>query len=420
MSAAIGVWLILFAVMLFAVAESALARSSATRLEELAKRKGRLPILTRYQAQFELFQFSARVLKVVLGGIFIFLLYYVLFADRPGLARFLGALALAGVALWLTSEVVSQLIASSAAEKIALAILPLLAVIGFPFRWLFRLQEALHKAGGRLGGREEAETPEESLAEELLDVVTEGEREGALKEEEREMIESIIEFRDVRAAEIMTPRTEMVTVPAERSVQQAQEMARQRRYSRLPVVSGSRDNIVGILYVKDLIYKLGTPEAAKLEVRDLMRKPYFIPETKRVEELLREFRTRKLHIAIVLDEYGGTAGLVTIEDIIEEIVGEIEDEYEPPRAKAPLEVIDEHAAELSARVHIDELNQALGISLPEDEDYETVGGFIFAYLGRIPREGESFTYQDLELTILEADERQVRRLRVTRLTKKES
>jgi len=419
MSAAIVVWPILFAVMLFAVAESALARCSATRLEELARRQGKLPTLTRYQSQFELFRFSARVLKAVLGGTFIFLLYYVLFAERPGLAGLLGALALAGATLWISSGVIAQLIGASAAEKIALAILPPFAVIAFPFRWLFKLQEAFQKAGGRLGGREEAETPEESLAEELLDVVSEGEREGALKEEEREMIESIIEFRDLRASEIMTPRTEMATAPAERSLEQAQEIARQRRYSRLPVVSGSRDNIVGILYVKDLIYKMGTPEAAKLKVRDLMRKPYFIPETKRVADLLREFRARKLHIAIVLDEYGGTAGLVTIEDIIEKIVGEIEDEYEQPEARPLLEVTDGRVAELSARVHTDELNQALGISLPEDSDYETVGGFIFAHLGRIPREGESFTYENLEFTILEADERQVSRLRVTMVEKEE-
>ncbi len=408
---AIIMWLVLLGATLFAIAEAALARSSATRLEELARKKGKLELLERYQVEFELFEFAARLFKVILGGTFILLLYYVLFVGRPGPLQLVGALVLAGVGLWLSSEVLAQLVVAVVGERLTLALLPVLTVICIPFRPLFKMQESLHKVGGRIGGREQAETPEETLAEELRDVVSEGEREGVIQEEEREMIEGVIDLHEAKASAIMTPRTEMVTIPAELSLQQARDLARQEHYSRLPVLSGTRDNIVGMLYVKDLIFA-DDAHAHELRVQDIMREPYFIPETKPVAHLLREFRTRKLHIAIVLDEYGGTAGVVTIEDILEEIVGEIDDEYDKTEAEEPLKLIDERTAELSARLHIDELNEALGISLPEDAAYETVGGFVFAKLGRIPSQGENFDCDNLHFTVLKGDERSLRRLRV--------
>jgi CBS domain containing-hemolysin-like protein len=231
-----------------------------------------------------------------------------------------------------------------------------------------------------------------------------------VEEDAREMIESVLKFRDVSVAEVMTPRTDMVMVEASATLPEAEQLAMEEGYSRLPVFKENRDNIVGVLYVKDLLQPPGAEEA-HITVADIMREPYFIPETKPVVQLLREMRNEKIHIALVLDEYGGTAGLVTIEDILEEIVGEIQDEYDT-EALPFLHLIDEHTAELDARVHIDEFNEALDVHIPESDDYETVGGFLFSSLGRIPKPGETLHHQNILFKVLSADERRIKRLRV--------
>jgi CBS domain containing-hemolysin-like protein len=152
-------------------------------------------------------------------------------------------------------------------------------------------------------------------------------------------------------------------------------------------------------------------------LRPLLRKPFFVPLTKQIGELLKEMRAKKMHIAIVLDEYGGTAGLVTIEDIIEEIIGEIDDEYDVPGPGAaeeppPLKRVSESVAEVDAKLHIDDLNELLGLELPEDGEYETVAGFLFASMGKVPKKGETFVHDNVEFTVLDADERRIQRVRV--------
>jgi CBS domain containing-hemolysin-like protein len=174
------------------------------------------------------------------------------------------------------------------------------------------------------------------------------------------------------------------------------------------VTDGSLDQLVGVLYVKDL---LRLQPGEQLSIAKLVRTVPYVPETKTIDELLREMRTRKVHIAIVVDEYGGTAGLVTIEDILEELVGEIDDEYDrytPP----PINHVDEDTIEVDARVHVSEINEELEIELPEDGDYETLGGFVFMKCGKIPAEGEEVIHENIQIKVISAEERKINRLRV--------
>ncbi|MGB0715406.1 MAG: hemolysin family protein [Phycisphaerae bacterium] len=248
----------------------------------------------------------------------------------------------------------------------------------------------------------------DELERQLLDVVSEGERHGAMDEEEKEMIESVIEFSEIQVEEIMTPRTEMIALPADCSLDDIMENIRTQGHSRIPIYDDTVDSILGILYVKDLLRRNPTDP---FDIRKTMRQALFIPESKLVRELLREFQEQKFSIAIVLDEYGGTAGLITIEDIVEELVGDITDEYEDEQT-SELERIDDLTVEVDARMRIDELNDELDINLPEDEDYETIGGFVFATMGKIPAAGETCEFADLSIKVVAAEARRITRVRL--------
>ena len=254
----------------------------------------------------------------------------------------------------------------------------------------------------------DAKSYADELEQQILDAVFEGERLGAVDEEEKEMIESVIELGETRVNEVMTPRTEMVAIPKEADLDTVLDTVRKKGHSRIPVYDGTIDTILGLLYAKDLLQlENGSP----FDLTAVMRKVLFIPEAKLVRDMLREFQDQKLHIAVVLDEYGGTAGLVTIEDILEELVGEISDEYDPT-APAELKRIDEHTVELDARMRIDDVNHELKIELPEDEDYETIGGFVFSQLGKVPKVGEGCQHENVTIEVIGAEPRRVTRVRL--------
>lgn len=284
-----------------------------------------------------------------------------------------------------------------------------------PVAWLM-LQGATVVARG-LGRRTEM-SEEEKLEEregEVIAAVSDGALDGIVAGEQAEMIENVFELKDTDVADIFTPRTEMVSIPVETSLADAIAQALERGFSRLPVHQETRDNVIGIFYVRDALqYWQDTAKAPAL--CDVMRKCIFIPETKKVPELLREMREGQTHMAIVLDEYGGTAGLVTIEDVLEEIVGEITDEYDTEDSEEPLRNVDDDTVVAEGYVHVSDVNNALDVeTIPEDNDYETVGGFVLDNLGHIPTAGESFEYEDLAIRVVAADERKVRRVMVRRL-----
>ena len=224
------------------------------------------------------------------------------------------------------------------------------------------------------------------------------------------MIESVISFRDTTAGQIMSARPEVVGIDLSASLDQVKQMLEESGHSRLPVYRGTLDQIVGILYARDLLKHLGLP-ADKFDIKSAMRPAFYVPETKPLRDLLNDFRLQKVHLAVVLDEYGGTAGLVTIEDILEELVGEISDEHEPTEP-AMIKRIDDQTWEADARVYIDELNRVVGTALPEDDGYDTLGGFVSTAMGQIPAVGATFDHETVKFTILDAEPQKVNRVRI--------
>jgi CBS domain containing-hemolysin-like protein len=288
-------------------------------------------------------------------------------------------------------------------------ILFVFAALATPVLYLLQLYDGFVR---RLAGVPPTTLQEqqEEKQEEFLEDLEQHRMEGAVDEEEQEMIENILELRESTAGEIMTPRTDLVAIDVAADLPTVLQTIREVGHSRIPVYEGNIDTVVGLIYAKDLLEEIGrNPE--HFHVRERMREVYFVPETKPLRALLHEFQDQKLHIAVVLDEFGGTAGIVTLEDILEELVGPIADEYEetPPES---VKRVDENTLEVDARTYVDDLNHEYALDLPEDEDYDTVGGFVFSRLGYIPKAGEHFDYANLKFTIALAEPRRVRRIRI--------
>jgi putative hemolysin len=235
--------------------------------------------------------------------------------------------------------------------------------------------------------------------------------EDVIEREERQLIHSIIEFGDTVVREVMVPRPDMVAVEARASVSDAMELVMSAGYSRIPVYEQGIDDIAGILYAKDLMRAIREGRADE-QVRDLIRPARFVPETKRVAELMPDMQKSKTHMAVVVDEHGGTAGIVTLEDLLEELVGEIVDEYDVE--EAPVEPLPDGGVRVSARMPIDELNELLGAEFPEG-DYDTVGGLVYFLLGHVPAEGETVDYDGHRLHAERVQGRRIGRVRVSRL-----
>jgi CBS domain containing-hemolysin-like protein len=268
----------------------------------------------------------------------------------------------------------------------------------------------------RVLGRKAMELDEESIEEEIRTIVSEGHREGLIEEDAREMIEGVIDLGDVVVSHIMTPRTEMHLVHVGSPWDELLEGIIESGHSRVPIYDKTKDDIVGILHIKDLLPELAKgANSARPPLTDFLRKPLFVPETKPVDELLELFQKSRMHIAVVLDEYGGVSGLVTIEDALEEIVGEIDDEYDVV-SEEEIRKIDDDSCEALGRAHVDQINAQMGFDLPENEDFDTIGGFVFAEFGRVPSIGETLTWQDaVRVTVLEATRRRVNRVRLERV-----
>jgi CBS domain containing-hemolysin-like protein len=248
----------------------------------------------------------------------------------------------------------------------------------------------------------------ELIEQEVLDAVEEAELHGAVDQEEKAMIKSVMELDESSVGEIMTPRIEVVGIPKGATLGELKELIRKEGHSRIPVYDENIDQVLGMVYAKDLLH---VDSNGPFDLMQHIRKVPFVPEAKLLNDLLTEFRTGRTHAAIVLDEYGGTAGLVTIEDILEELVGEITDEYEQPEPE-PIRRINEQVVEVDSKVHVDEINELLGLEIPEGDDYETIGGFVFSAMGKIPHNGEQLVYDTARITVLEAEDRKINRLRI--------
>ncbi|MCP4633970.1 MAG: HlyC/CorC family transporter [candidate division Zixibacteria bacterium] len=238
-----------------------------------------------------------------------------------------------------------------------------------------------------LGIEDESATAKRDIEEEMLETLERASTDGSidLEKDEREMIHSIFELGDTTVREIMVPRIDMKYIKEEHSFSDIQEIVKETGHSRLPLIADDIDNIIGIVFVKDLFLNMEDVISGKLKLRDFIRKPLIVPEGKKVDELLRDMIRQKSHLAVVIDEYGGTSGLVTMEDIFEEIVGEIEDEYD---TEMP-EVVETEPGQyvVNANLSIEELNEQIGAGLPAEE-FETVGGLIYDLVGSLPTQGQ--------------------------------
>ncbi len=249
--------------------------------------------------------------------------------------------------------------------------------------------------------------------EELRLLVTVGEEEGVLEEDETDMIHSIFEFADTTVREVMIPRIDMVTLDSNATVTQAVDLALQGGFSRIPVYEESVgiDEIIGVLYTKDMLKQLREGHNT-FPIRDLVRPAYFVPESKKLDDLLREIRQRRIHMVMVVDEYGSVAGLVTIEDLVEEIVGDIQDEYD--HEEVLYEKVNDNEYIFDAKINIYEFSDLMDVKL-EEGDYETLGGFVYEQLDKIPVAGDTITYKDLKFSVLATRGRRINKIRVERI-----
>jgi len=247
--------------------------------------------------------------------------------------------------------------------------------------------------------------------DEIRNMIKTGEREGVLDEEEREMLQRTLRFNKTIAKEVMTPRLDMTAIPKDADIAEAIETCIQSGHARLPVYEGSLDNIIGVVHIRDLVRDLNYGENEDLELDDLIEPTLHVPESKNVDDLLAEMRENRMHMVIVIDEFGTTEGLVTMEDLTEEIVGEILEGGE----EEPIEFLDDDTASVKGEVNIEAVNEALGIDIPEGEEFETLAGFIFNRVGRLVEEGEIIEYEGLEIRVEQVENTRIMKARIKRL-----
>ncbi|MFH2068411.1 MAG: hemolysin family protein [Candidatus Omnitrophota bacterium] len=311
------------------------------------------------------------------------------------------------------AEIIPKTFARHHYEKVALVIIwPLLSIsylLNPVVRFFVLISEGIIRLfGGHL-------TPETShiSTEEIRTLIDIGGEEGALAEEEREMLSSVIEIRDTAVGSLMTPRMEIAALPEDASVAEAFTLMTKEGHSRLPVYRNDMDDIVGIVDSRQILSHIAEGEKTVL-LRQIMRPAFFVPEMMNVSSLLKELRRHKSHMAIVMDEYGGTEGLVTLHDLIEEIIGELPTEYEET---ADYQKVNEKTYRIKAEMEIEKVNELLNINLEEDDDNaETLAGFVLKHLGHFPVSGEQFRYQNYLFTVEKADERSISLLLVQNLT----
>jgi putative hemolysin len=321
-----------------------------------------------------------------------------------------GEIAQAGVVLILFVVIFNRLLpfvffTRTKGEWLAYFIIPLRALIYLALPVTLILGFARSVASLT---KEHAQEAPETPAEAVDALIEAGQEEGILQESDRELIQSVVEFGDKTVHEVMTPRPEIIAVPVTTNVEQLTELLKAKPYSRIPVYENNIDQIRGIVFAHDVLQVADT-EARARTVRELMRPPYFVPETQRVSALLREMQKENVHMAIVIDEYGSVAGLVTIEDMVEEIVGEIRDEHE---AKADILRENENTYVVPGNMDVDRLGELFGIR-PESREAATVAGLVSEIFGRIPARGEVVEHDGLRFEVLDATNWKVERLRIS-------
>lgn len=402
-----------FLVHLIAVTlNKAIQSYSRSRLEELTEARG------RPERAEEIDRLDARTGRAAealgfLTGLFLATAAGLVLDRQETLVRdFLTVLAIValGVGGYLAAGVVGRLYAESILDRIWPAT-GLVRLAGAPLNaassWL---EEFVEWASG---ASENVARPASVEVEVPADVEDDEDQEPELPELARDVISEVVELTRTAVSEIMQPRTAIVMIPSSASAREAAESFRKTGRSRIPLYGRNRDDVVGVLLVRDLLDRLAAADPGEnVPLASIAREAYFVPETKNAFQLLEDMRFRRAPMALVMDEYGGVAGLVTMEDLVEQLVGPIHDEYDAPSADDPVVPLGDSAFEVDAGVDLEELNERFGIQLPTDEEYQTVGGLALHALGRLPEAGASFRRDGVEFTVLDVGDRSIRRVKV--------
>jgi putative hemolysin len=385
----------------------------AARVLRLKEHPGRFLAVIQIGINFLGFLASAFAAVSIVDGMEAWLATFAPLEDVAGGIALIVVTGLLTIFTIIFGELVPKQIGLAHAEGVAITMSRSIDVLGTVLGPLVAFLTWSTRQVSRLF-RADVPADERISSEELRLIIEQGGEQGILEAEEEQMIHAVIELGDQRVHEVMVPRIAMITLPATTTFEEAIDTIVQEGHSRIPVYEESIDEIVGILYAKDLLpfLKSGAPERPPL--RALLRTPVLVPESMTVDDLLHELQRRKVHLAIVLDEYGGTAGLVTIEDLLEEIVGEIQDEYD---VEEPLIVrLSDDEARVDGRADVDDLSELFdtAIALEDEDEYDTVGGLIYHRIGGVPKPGDQVVVDGLTLTVESTDGRRVGKVLVMR------
>ena len=410
----VGAGASIFFAAFFAAAETAIVFSNLSHIRELSesgdKRAGTVLLLMGERDHFHSTLLLAENFFIVLTAVLGMVIAAHLIPQIPLAA--VAAVFIVTLTIVCFAKLVPKAIACRKPDRFALAVagpLKLVVKLLSPLSRLLAAMADLVAGPGPQGMSCTAVVTEEDIKA----MINLGEERGSLKEEEKELLHKVFEFGDTLASESMRPRTEIVSVPSSVTLQEVLALVSEFGYSRYPVIEDTVDTVVGILYIKDILVAMASGDVKREEdIQRFIRPAYFIPENKRVSELLAEMQRNRFQIAIVIDEYGGTAGLVTLEDLIEEIVGSIHDELET--GDKDVQIVDEKNFVVSGQSALDEVNKLLDADL-QSMDFNTVGGFVFGLFGRMPKVGEQLRYRNLKLEVLELEGRKISKVKITKL-----
>jgi putative hemolysin len=391
----------------FAVLRAGLLHSVPSRVLESCRSEEARNRLRPLLENAESLATSASVFGITCQILFTFsavLLVVSLFGETLGALGIglVGAVPLLVVA----TEVLPAVLRGDATDRLLRAVLPTFEIVQLPLASLVMGLEAVRRACMRLFRIPERARTARQIVEDLRVVIEDSQRVEDLQASEREIIENVVDSHDVDVARVMTPRTEITAVDVESGIMEVVRAVATSGHSRIPVYERSLDSIIGVAYAQEILSLLSRGDLATAELRPLLRPVPFVPETKRVPDLLSDFRRSRQKLAIVLDEYGGTAGLVTLGDVVAELVGEIREEHGQAEPE-PMRRLPDGRVEIRAITRVHDVNEAFGLRLPEEEDFETLGGFALAELGRFPKTGEAFDWDGVQFVVSEASDRRV-------------
>ena len=410
----IGLSLIFAAGVLFAgfltLVEFSLLRLKRTKIKELIESESDEDWLDFWLKRSERFWLTSLVIGTIArlsAAICLFALVSRWLNLNPWLV-FLISLASASILILILTEILPRAIGRAFGESYARVLLMPMQVFSFSV-WLITYPFMLIIRGlGKFLNVRESLNPVADFEGDIMDILKASDKSTELEEDEKELISSVVEFTDTIVREVMVPRVDIVAVDDEATLKDIHERIMETGHSRILIYKETIDNIVGVFYAKDLLKFVGQGDLGKRLAVDEMHEPIFVPETKNVNDLLQEFQRKKMNVAIVVDEYGGTAGVVTIKDLLEEIVGEMQDEDD--RDEILFTRMPDGSYVVDAKMPIDDVSDELGISIPESSEYETIGGFIYTTLGKIPHKDEVFQRNGILIKVVEVGDRRIHKV----------